>query len=69
MLTILFACVFFLIIDFHVFKFLHAVIAQNFNPTAELVTPMGLLTIKAKAKIKTHSVTADAKLRKVFNIT
>ena len=41
-----------------------ALMAQIFNPNAELVIPIGILTKEAKVKIETHTVTAEAKIRK-----
>ena len=53
---------FFLIID--LYFLIPAVIAKNFNPTAELVIPIGIPTKEAKVKIETHPVTAEAKTSK-----
>ena len=39
-------------------------IAQIFNPTAELVIPTGTPTNQAKAEIETHPVTAETKIIK-----
>ena len=41
------------------------VIAQIFNPTAELVVPIEMLTIKAKAKAETYIVTIEAKISNI----
>ena len=41
-----------------------AVIAQIFNPIAEVVTPMVIPSKGAKAEIEIHPVTAEAKIRK-----
>ena len=41
-----------------------AVIAQVFNPTAELVTTIGMSPKEAKAAIKIHSVIVEAQRRK-----
>ena len=40
-----------------------AVATQIFNPVAELVTPTGTPSKKARAEIEIHSVTAEAKTR------
>ena len=49
----------FLIIDL---RFLiPAVIAQIFNPTAELAIPAGILTKEAKEEIEIHAVTVEVK--------
>ena len=41
-----------------------AVIAQIFNPIAELVVPIGILTKELEVKVETHTATAEAKIRK-----
>ena len=41
-----------------------AVIAQIFNPIAELVIPIGILTRERKSEIETHTVISDIKIRK-----
>ena len=41
------------------------VIAQIFNPTAELVVPIEMLTIEAKAKAETYIVTIEAKISNI----
>ena len=53
---------FFLIID--LYFLIHGVIAQIFNPIAELVIPITIPTKEAKAEIEIHPVTADTKIRK-----
>ena len=53
---------FFLIID--LYFVIPEVIAQIFNPTAELVMPKGIPTNEANSEIKTHQVTAEVKIRK-----
>ena len=53
---------FFLIIDFYFL--ITAVIVQTFDPIAELVIPIKILTKEAKAEMKTHPVIAEAKIRK-----
>ena len=40
------------------------VIAQIFNPIAELVIPIGILTKELKAEIKIDPVNVEAKIRK-----
>ena len=45
---------FFLIID--LYFLIPAGIAQNFNPIAELVIPIGIQTKEAKGEIETHPV-------------
>ena len=53
---------FFLIIEFYVL--ILAVIAQIFNPIAELVIPIGILIKQEKAGIEIHPVIVEAKIRK-----
>ena len=53
---------FFLIID--LYFLITAVIAQIFNPTTELAMPIGTPTKEVKEEIKTHPVTAEAKISK-----
>ena len=53
---------FFLIIDLYIL--IPAAIAQIFNPIAELVIPIGMLSKEAKAEIEIHPVIAEAKIRK-----
>ena len=52
--TILSCFFFFLIID--LYFLIPAVTAQNFNPTAELVFPIGIPTKEEKAEMETHPV-------------
>ena len=54
--NIILSCFFFILIP--------AVIAQNFNPIAELLTPIGILIKEAKAEIEKHLVIVEAKIRK-----
>ena len=59
----MFVLLFFLIID--IYFLIPAVIAQIFNPTTELLIPIGMPSKETKAKIlKIHPVTAKDKLRK-----
>ena len=44
-----------------------AVIAQIFNPSAELVIPIGTLTNEANTKIVIQPATAETKIRKSSN--
>ena len=53
---------FFLIIDFYFL--ITAAIAQSFDPNAELVISLGILTKEAKAETETHPVIVEAKIRK-----
>ena len=59
--TILCFFFFFLIID--LYFLIPAVIAQIFNPIAELVIPIGIPNKEAKAEIEIHLVIAEAKIR------
>ena len=53
---------FFLIID--LYFFIAAVIAQIFNPIAELVIPIEIRTKEAKADMEIHPVIVDPTIRK-----
>ena len=53
---------FFLIIN--LYFLIPAVIAQIFNPIAELVIPIGIPTKEAKAEIEIHPVIVEVKIRK-----
>ena len=59
---------FFLVIDLSnlniKYFLITAVIAQVFNLTEERVIPMGITTEVVEAKIETHPLTAEAKIRK-----
>ena len=52
----------FLIID--IYFLIPAVIAQIFNPIAKFIIPIGIPVKKAKAKLKLHPVTVEAKVGK-----
>ena len=51
----------FLIIDLYFFL-IAAVITQIFNPTAELVIPIGISTKEAKAEMETYPVIVKIKI-------
>ena len=53
---------FFLITDLYVV--IPAVIKQIFNPTAELVIPIGIPAKQAKAEMETNHVTVEIKISK-----
>ena len=53
---------FFLITDLYVV--IPAVIKQIFNPTAELVIPIGIPAKEAKAEMETNHVTVEIKISK-----
>ena len=44
-----------------------AVIAQTFNPIAELVIPIGIPTKEAKTEMEIYPVTVEAKIRVFFS--
>ena len=46
------------------FLLVPAIIAQIFNPIAELVIPIGIPSDEAKVEIELHPVTTKAKIRK-----
>ena len=52
----------FLIID--LYFLIPAAIAKTFNPTAELVIPIGIPSKEAKTKIEIHPVNVEATIRK-----
>ena len=56
------SCFCFLIID--LYFLISAVIAQNFNPIAELVLPIGIPSKEEKADIEIHPVIVETKIRK-----
>ena len=56
------SCFFFLIID--LYFLIAAVIAQIFNPIAELVISIGIPLKEAKAEIEIHPVIIEPKIRK-----
>ena len=53
---------YFLIID--LYFLIPVVIAQIFNPIAELVTPIGITTKEAKTEIETHQVFVEITINK-----
>ena len=60
--AILSCFIFFLTID--LYFLIPAVITQIFNPIAELVIPIGILTKEAKAEIETHAVIVEVTISK-----
>ena len=62
MLFLFFFLFFFLIID--LYFLIPAVIAQIFNPNAELVISIGIPTNEVNAEIETQPLTAEIKIRK-----
>ena len=57
---------FFFIIDLHFL--ISAVIAQIFNPIAELIIPIGIPTKEAKSEMEIHPGLVKSKIKKVLNI-
>ena len=57
---------FFFIIDLHFL--ISAVIAQIFNPIAELIIPIGIPTKEAKSEMEIHAGLVKSKIKKVLNI-
>ena len=47
-----------------VYLLIAAVLAQIFNPIAELVIPIEISTKEAKAEMETHPIIVEAKIRK-----
>ena len=60
----IFSCFFFFLLIIDLYSLIVAVIAQIFNPIAELVILIGIPTKQVKAEMETHLVTAEAKIRK-----
>ena len=54
----------FLILNSDFYLLIPAVIAQIFNPIAELLISIGIPIKEAKAEIETHPVILEAKIRK-----
>ena len=57
---------FFFIIDLHFL--ISAVIAQIFNPIAELIIPIGIPTKETKSEMEIHPGLVKSKIKKVLNI-
>ena len=57
------SCFFFFFLNIDSDFLIPAVIAQIFNPIAELVIPIGIPTKEAKLDMETHSVIAEANIR------
>ena len=60
--NILLFCFFFFIIDLHFL--IAAVIAQIFNPIAELIIPIGIPTKEEQAEMEIHPVIVNSKRKK-----
>ena len=58
------SCFFFFFLIIHLYSLIPAVIAQVFNPIADLVIPIGIPGKEAKGEIEMHPLTAVAKIRK-----
>ena len=57
-------CFFFLFLIIDLYVLIPTVITQIFNPTVELVIPIGIPTKEARADMETHSVTVEIKTSK-----
>ena len=55
------SCFFFFLLIINLYFLIPAVIAQNFNPIAELVNPIGIPSKDAKVETEIHLVIAEAK--------
>ena len=53
------SCSFFFFLIIYLYFLILAVIAQIFNPIAELVIPIGTTTKEAKAEMEKHPVTVE----------
>ena len=58
------SCFFFCFLIIDLCFLIATVITQIFNPTADLVIPIGIPTKEAKAEMETHLVIADPTIRK-----
>ena len=58
------SCSFFFFLIIYLYFLILAVIAQIFNPIAELVTPIGTTTKEAKAEMEKHPVTVEITISK-----
>ena len=61
-------CLFFYFLIIDLYFLIPEAVAQIFNSIAVLVILIGITSNEAKAKIEIHLVTAEAKIRKMFNI-
>ena len=50
--------------DIGLYFLIPAAIAQNFNPTPELIIPIAIPIKVAKLELEIHQATAEAKIRK-----
>ena len=57
-------CFFFLFLIIDLYVLIPTVITQIFNPTVELLIPIGIPTKEARADMETHSVTVEIKASK-----
>ena len=57
-------CSFFFFLIIYLYFLILAVIAQIFNPIAELVIPIGTTTKEAKAEMEKHPVTVEITISK-----
>ena len=60
------SCLFLIFLIIDLYLLIPAVIAQIFDPIAELVIPIEIWTKETKAEIETHPVIAGTKIRKCF---
>ena len=58
------SCFFFFVLIIDLYFLIPAVIAQIFNPIAELLIPIRIPTKEAKAKIQVHTIVVGANIRK-----
>ena len=61
------SCIFFVFLIIDLYILIPAVIAQIFNPIAELVTPIEISSKEAKAEIEIYPAIVEAKIRKSSN--
>ena len=58
------SCVFFYFLITDLYSLIPALIAQIFNPIAEIVIPIGIPTKEAKAEIETYPVIVEITISK-----
>ena len=58
------SCVFIIFLIIDLYFLIAAVIAQIFNPIADLLIPIGITFKEAKAEIEMHPVIVEPKIRK-----
>ena len=68
LLTALSCHVLFLFLNYRFTHLFAPVIAQIFNPIAEILIPIAIQSKESNAEIETHPLIAKAKMKKVFHV-